>query len=118
MFVNTYKGKRKAIFVLNIYHEIHYLLPQGSAYPSTSSPSESEKEEAQKWLKTAIEESVSRLGLQWREDEASRDMLEFVGFAQQAVYRGMERELAIAEKRHPHGQAHVRIADFCEQYHY
>lgn len=87
---------------------------QGSVYPSTSSPSETRKEEAQKWLKTAIEESVSRLGLQWREDEASRDMLEFVGFAQQAVYRGMERELAMAEKRHSQGQAHVRIADFCE----
>ena len=52
--------------------------------------------------------------MQWREDEASRDMLEFVGFAQQAVYRGMERELALAEKRHSQGQAHVRIADFCE----
>lgn len=57
--------------------------------------------------------------MQWREDEASRDMLEFVGFAQQAVYCGMERELVIAEKRHPQGQAHVRIiADFCDQYHY
>lgn len=52
--------------------------------------------------------------MQWREDEASRDMLEFVGFAQQAVYRGMERELATAEKRHSQGQAHVRIADFRE----
>ena len=41
-------------------------------------------------------------------------MLEFVGFAQQAVYRGMERELAMAEKRDSQGQAHVRIADFCE----
>ncbi|XP_073258640.1 uncharacterized protein [Porites lutea] len=80
---------------------------QGSVYPSTSSPSENRKEEAQKWLKTAIEESLSRLGLQWREDEASRDMLEFVGFAQQAVYRGMERELARAEKRHSQGQAHL-----------
>ena len=29
----------------------------------------------------------------------SRDMLEFVGFVQQAVYRGMERELATVEKQ-------------------
>ena len=29
----------------------------------------------------------------------SRDMLEFVGFAQQAVYRGMERELATVERK-------------------
>ena len=29
----------------------------------------------------------------------SRDMLEFVGFTQQAVYRGMERELATVEKQ-------------------
>ena len=29
----------------------------------------------------------------------SRDMMEFVGFAQQAVYRGMERELALVEKQ-------------------
>ena len=30
----------------------------------------------------------------------SRDMMEFVGFTQQAVYRGMERELATVEKQH------------------
>ena len=29
----------------------------------------------------------------------SRDMMEYVGFAQQAVYRGMERELASVEKQ-------------------
>ena len=29
----------------------------------------------------------------------SRDMLEFVGFAQQTVQRGMERELAATEQK-------------------
>ena len=38
----------------------------------------------------------------------SRDMLEFVGFAQQTVHRGMERELAATEQKVVHDQEKVR----------
>ena len=70
-------------------------------------------EEAQIWLQTSLEEITNRLGLNWRDGgdaptgNVSRDMLEFVGFAQQAVYRGMERELAAVEKRSGHLQEDV-----------
>ena len=37
----------------------------------------------------------------------SRDMLEFVGFTQQVVYRGMERELAAVETKHEQYQKEV-----------
>ena len=36
-------------------------------------------------------------------------MLEFVGFTQQAVYRGMERELAAVEKKNGHLQGKVSL---------
>jgi len=36
-------------------------------------------------------------------------MLEFVGFAQQAVYRGMERELATVEKQSAQYKEKVRL---------
>ena len=77
--------------------------------------SESGKEEAQIWLQSSLEEITSRLGLNWRDGgdatagNVSRDMLEFAGFAQQAVYRGMERELAAAEKKTGHLQENVSI---------
>ena len=42
----------------------------------------------------------------------SRDMLEFVGFAQQAVYRGMEREIAAVEKRNGLLQENVSFGHY------
>ena len=39
----------------------------------------------------------------------SRDMLEFVGFAQQTVHRGMERELAATEQKVARDQEKVRV---------
>lgn len=54
------------------------------------------------WLKTTLQEIAGSLHLHWRdsEDVVSRDVMEFVSFTQQAVFRGMERELATVEKRH------------------
>lgn len=83
-----------------------------------SSASETRKEEAQIWLKACIEEITSKLGLNWRDGEdgmegnVSRDMLEFVGFAQQAVYRGMEREIAAVEKRNGLLQENVSFGHY------
>ena len=77
------------------------------------SVSDSRKEEAEIWLKTSLEDITSRLGLHLREERdasqgnVSPDMLKFVGFAQQAVYRGMERELVAVEKNNGSLQ-HVR----------
>ena len=39
----------------------------------------------------------------------SRDMLEFAGFAQQTVLRGMERELAATEQKVARDQEKVRV---------
>ena len=39
----------------------------------------------------------------------SRDMLEFVGFAQQTVHRRMERELTATEQKVAHDQEKVRV---------
>ena len=36
-------------------------------------------------------------------------MLEFVGFAQQIVHRGMEKELAATEQKVAHNQEKVRV---------
>lgn len=83
---------------------------------SSASLSESIKEEAEIWLQTSLEEITNRLGLNWRDGgdapagNVSRDMLEFVGFAQQAVYRGMERELAAVKKRSGHVQEDVYVS--------
>ena len=63
------------------------------------------QEEAYAWLQTAIKEVTYSLGLDWKETdtyagkEVSRDILEFVGFTQQIVYRGLEYELASVERR-------------------
>ena len=39
----------------------------------------------------------------------SRDMLEFAGFAQQTVHRGMERELVATEQKVACDQEKVRV---------
>ncbi|RMX47241.1 hypothetical protein pdam_00012926, partial [Pocillopora damicornis] len=85
------------------------LLPGSSWTKATQDKpdlSDSNKEEAEAWLKTALHEITGSLGLHWREsrDAVSRDMLEFVGFAQQTVHRGMERELAATEQKVAHDQ--------------
>ena len=72
-------------------------------------PSESHRTEAQAWLKTTLQEITDSLHLHWRDDRhaVSRDVMEFVGFAQQAVYRGMERELASVEKQNAQNKEKV-----------
>lgn len=88
-FVETYLGS------VTLYNQVIQDKPDLS---------DSYKEEAEAWLKTALNEITRSLGLQWREssDAVSRDILEFVGFAQQTVYRGMERELAATEPKIAH----------------
>ncbi|XP_015769135.1 PREDICTED: uncharacterized protein LOC107347559 isoform X2 [Acropora digitifera] len=72
--------------------------------PDTSTLSQSSEEEAHIWLQTCLKEITNRLGLSWKQEgdataaKSYRDMMEFVGFTEQAVYRGMEKELATVEK--------------------
>ena len=79
--------------------------------------SESSKEEARIWLQTCLEEIAKRLGLSWRDGgdatagKSFRDTLEFVGFTEQVVYRGMEKELAAVEKER---QENARFGDHRE----
>lgn len=110
-------------FVEKYLQDIYMAIPyQNQCTPASSvtSASESRKEEAEVWLKTSLEEITTRLGLDLREgkDElagnVSPDMLKFVGFAQQAVYRGMERELATVERnngslQHVHHSSRRRL---------
>ena len=88
-------GKNNGKTLLRVKFEI----TQG--IPGTPSASEAHREEAQAWLKSTLQEIIESLGLHWRGEgeTVSRDMMEFVGFAQQAVYRGMERELAAVERK-------------------
>lgn len=85
--------------------------------PVSSMLSESSKEEARIWLQRCLEEIAKRLGLSWRDGgdatagKSFRDTLEFVGFTEQVVYRGMEKELAAVEKER---QENARFGDHRE----
>ena len=58
--------------------------------------------EAQQWLQSMLKQITNELSLTTKEQEEnlSPDMLEYMAFTQQVVYRGIERELAEAEKKH------------------
>lgn len=64
------------------------------------------QQEAKTWLNDKLQKIIKELKLKSHDypdeedEDLSEDCLEYIGFGQQVVYRGMERDLSAVEKNH------------------